>query len=106
MNIKPGVEPVRCSLVYCHPDVTFTLSDFAKHRDTSFREPEGSDEPMPQFGEKELIVSSGSEAQAFESVDLLQIPARTRTMILTGKAKGLKDNANSGRDMSIICSLV
>jgi hypothetical protein len=106
MNIKPDEEPVRCSLVYCRPEMTFSLSDFVGYRDTSFRAPEGSDEPLPQFGERDVIVSSESEQKAWEAVDLLQIPPRTRTMILTGKAKGLKDNTNSGRDMSIICSLV
>jgi hypothetical protein len=105
-NVKSGTEPVRCGIVYCHPDTLFALSDFAAYRDTSFREPEASDEELPQFGEKDLIVSLESEAKAFESVDLLQVPTRTKTMILTGKAKGMKDNSNSGRDFSIICTLV
>ena len=120
MNIKLGMEPVRCSLIECHPDVTFTLADFTTYRDDSFREPEGSDEEMPVFGEREVIVSSKleeglepeearakAEAKAFEKVDELDIPKRTHDMIITGKGIGLKDNKDrSRRDESIICSLI
>jgi hypothetical protein len=106
-NLKPGMEPIRCTVVYCHPDVTFTLADFAAYRDTSFREPEGSADELPVFGEREVIVSSESEVKAFEAADLLLIPKRTRDMILLGKvAKNLKDPSDSGRDQSIICSLI
>jgi hypothetical protein len=39
MNIKLGMEPKRCTLIECHPERTFTLSDFAAYRDTS-KQPE------------------------------------------------------------------
>jgi len=107
MNIKPGMEPKRCSLVYCHPEQTFTLSDFAAYRDSSFKEPEGYDEELPPFGDRNLLVSAESEADALKTVDELQISKRHLTMILTGKGKGLKNESDrSARDMAIIRALV
>lgn len=107
MNIKPGLEPVRCATIHCRPEVTFNLEEFEKFRDQEFKEPEGCDDEIPPFGVKNLIVSSESEPEAIKAVDELCLPqAKTRTMILTGKAIRLKDMSDSGRDLSIISSLV
>ena len=62
---------------------------------------------MPVFGERNVIVRDTSEAEAFKDVDSLDLPqVKTRTMILNGKAIRLKDMSDSGRDLSIIASLV
>jgi len=107
MNIKPGMEPRRCTLIECHPERTFTLSDFMAYRDTTFKEPEGYDEELPPFGDRNLLVSAESEAEALRSVDELLIAKRHITMIITGKGKGLKNETDrSARDMAIIRALV
>jgi hypothetical protein len=107
INKKPGEEPFLCTVAAYHPDLkTYTLADFARYRDTTFKEPEASSEPLEPFGERECIVSSESEEEAQAAVSQLRITERHKKMIRFGKPIRLKDTMKSGRDMSIIDSLV
>jgi hypothetical protein len=114
-NIKDDL-PQECRLLLMEPDLRYKLEDFLEFRDEGYSESNDNDEPLPTFGEKNIIVTQGDptakeeerKASAIAAVERLEIPKKIKRHIITGELrteKG-KDHTRSGRDLTIIYWLV
>jgi len=104
-NIKDS-EPLDCKIIHLETSKLYRLEDFIDYKDTGYREVSPS-EVFPIFGSKELIISLLDEPSAKTDVARLEVPQKTRKRILTGALlTGEHDRTRSGRDFSIICSLI
>ena len=73
----------------------------------AYNEPPES-EAFPTFGSKELIISVESPESAKEDANRLEVEPKARKRIITGAllTGEHNDKTRSGRDMSILCSLI
>ena len=105
-NIKEH-EPKECTIIHYDSSRLYTLKDFAEYRDLSYSEPSETTEP-PTLGSKEVIISLEDAESAKNDINKLEVDPRTRKRILTGAllTGEHSDKTRSGRDMSILCSLI
>jgi hypothetical protein len=105
-NIKDS-EPLDCSIIHLETTNLYSLEDFADFKDQEYQEPSQID-VFPVLGSKELIISLDDTESARADVLRLVAPPRTRNRILTGAllTGDNNDKSRSGRDFSIICSLI
>ncbi|MGA2361045.1 MAG: hypothetical protein ABSG73_01150 [Candidatus Aminicenantales bacterium] len=106
LNIKEG-GPIACRILAL-TDQVYGLEDFERFEDAGYQEPAGADEPLPAFGSKTKSISLDDAQSAKADVEGLEISSKTKNLILTGsllREKGA-DRTRSGRDFSIICSLI
>jgi len=106
-NIK-GDEPIECRVESIITDKLYKLEDFEHLKNIKFKEVEFDIASMPDFGSKEESISSVSYEAAKTDIDKLEIKSQAKNMILTGSklTEPSADKTRSGRDMSIICSLI
>jgi hypothetical protein len=106
LNIKEG-GPVPCRILAL-TDQAYGLEEFARFEDASYQEPAGADEPLPAFGTKTRQISLTNGEAAKEDVERLEISSKAKNLIITGAFdRGRStDKTKSGRDFSIICSLI
>lgn len=107
VNIKNPEAPARCAIVNLTGRM-FGLEDFSKYADLGYQEPTAPDEPLPAFGSKTESISLEDAQSAKADVEGLKISSKTKNLIITGsllREKGA-DRTRSGRDFSIICSLI
>ena len=107
INIKEegGIE---CKVVRLETEKKYRLDDFNEFRNTEYREPRSEQEIPLDFGSKRRIISIKDSQAAIADVQRLEIDSKIKRRIITGsKLTGKKnDKTRSGRDMSIICSLI
>jgi hypothetical protein len=114
VNIKHLDEPERyygpadCTLDMFERERVWTLDDFAKYIDPSYEGPKVWDGDVPAFGHKRKIISFDSEAQAIADAKALEVRRPTQNRIIHGTMLQGKtaDRTASGRDMSIIVTLI
>ena len=111
LNIKDEVPSV-CKVLYMEPDLLYRLEDFSEFRDDDYREPADTDEVLPEFGEKKLIITQGDpsateqerKASAVAAVQRLEVSSKIKRHIITGdlRTEKGKDHTRSGRDQTIL----
>jgi hypothetical protein len=106
LNLKDD-PPKECRVISLS-DTTYRLEDFARFRDETYSEPEPSTIKMPAFGSESSPVSRNGEAAARADVERLEIPAKTKRLIISGERlqDPAADHTRSARDYSIINSLI
>lgn len=107
LNIKKE-EPKECKIIFFKTDKRYTFEDFEEFKNAKYKEPKPASESTFDFGEKELIVSAENLEIAKSNVDQLEVDLLTKKRIITGTnlTKKDADKTRSGRDLSIIYSLV
>ena len=111
LNIKDEV-PLECQVLYVEPDLLYRLENFSEFRDHEYREPAETDEALPEFGEKKLIITQGDpsateqerKASAVAAVQRLEVSSKIKRHIITGdlRTEKGKDHTRSGRDQTIL----
>ncbi len=106
LNLK-DTPPIECKVLSL-TDRTCRLEDFVRFKDTAYVEPEAITGEMPAFGTRTAPISHRDEKSAREDVEKLEIPAREKNLIISGDmlCEEDADHTRSGRDFSIICSLI
>lgn len=106
-NIKKE-EVKECKIIYSDTDGLYSLEDFSEFRNVEYKESIIDTENFPEFGSKELILNRESLHSAKSDLKKLEIDSKTKKRIITGAHLTAKnaDKTRSGRDMSIICSLI
>ena len=106
LNLKDN-PPVSCQVLSL-TDRTYRLEDFARFKDTEYKEPKPAGEVSLDFGRKHLTISLEDAQTAKADAGRLEVDSKIKKRIITGCMLTAK-NANktrSGRDESIICSLI
>jgi putative DNA primase/helicase len=105
LNIKDSPPPP-CQVV-SSTDLTYRLEDFARFKDVAYVEPKAFMGDLPAFGIRTALIRSVDEKTAREDVGKLEVPSRTKDLIITGSMlDNGSDTSRSGRDFSIECTLI
>jgi hypothetical protein len=106
-NTKDEEAPVPCQ-IHSLTDKTYSVDEFLRFRDETYREPKPLLKEEWKFGSKELIIRSDSAEHAEEDAEKLEIKSSVKRHILTGapRTEAGVDHTRSGRDWLIITSLI
>ena len=107
LNIK-GDEPAECMILKQEKERTYSLGDFLEFKDADYKEPQADESLLTDFGAKTQSISIKDAEAAKTDVEKMEVPSKTKNLIITGEMLRTKgaDKTRSGRDFSIICSLV
>lgn len=86
----------------------YQFKDFDRFKNTAYKERETFSGELPVFGTRTEMIIDQDENSAIEKVTKLEVSYKAKYLIITGKMQQEEDadNTRSGRDFSIICSLI
>jgi putative DNA primase/helicase len=106
LNIKDS--PPQAVKVMSLTNMTYRLKDFDRFKSTAYEEREAFMGILPAFGTRTATIIGRDEISVKECVEKLEISPKTKNLIITGEMQPEEDadQTRSGRDFSIICSLI
>jgi hypothetical protein len=106
-NIKED-EPLECRVIQLNTEKKYCLDDFGEFKDDEYQEPKEAEEVSFDFGRRQLIISLRDRQSALADVGRLEVDSKIKRRIITGSKLTARnaDKTRSGRDMSVICSLI
>ena len=106
LNIKDN-PPIAVKVMNL-TDQKYRLEDFDRFKNTAYEEREAFTGELPVFGTRTTTINHMDEKSAEEDVEKLEISSKAKRLIITGEMQQEDDadHTRSGRDFSIICSLI